>query len=93
MAEIRIEFSISGQQTQVEHSLGETLLETAIRHDLNPPYSCLEGVCTACQAKVLQGEVEPLEDSCLDEESIKQGYVLTCQTKVKNGCSYVSVEF
>jgi ring-1,2-phenylacetyl-CoA epoxidase subunit PaaE len=93
MADIKIEFSIAGQQATVVGSPDETLLEAAIRNDLNPPYSCMEGVCSACQAKVLQGEVEAPEDLCLDQDQVKQGFVLTCQAKVKNGCSYVSVEF
>ena len=45
----------------VEHEVGTdpkiTLLESCLVAQIEPPYSCLEGVCSFCEAEVTEGEV------------------------------------
>lgn len=58
----------------------ESLLDAALRHDLDAPYSCKAGVCSTCKAKVLEGEVEMLVNHALEDYEVEQGYVLSCQS-------------
>lgn len=58
---------------------GQTILEAAIEHDMDAPYSCRAGVCSTCRAKVLEGEVEMVANHALEDYEVAQGYVLTCQ--------------
>jgi len=58
----------------------ESLLEAALRHNLDAPYSCQAGVCSTCKAKVLDGEVEMLVNHALEDYEVEQGYVLSCQS-------------
>lgn len=55
-----------------------TILETAIALDIDLPYSCQSGICTACMGKCKSGRMKLDETDALTEDDLKQGYVLTC---------------
>jgi ferredoxin-NADP reductase len=58
---------------------GETLLESARRAGLSPPFSCEAGNCGTCMAKLIEGEATMRTNEVLEEDEIADGYVLTCQ--------------
>ena len=57
----------------------ETILEAALENDIDIPFSCQSGVCTACQAKVKSGATKMDVSDGLSDEDIKDNYVLCCQ--------------
>jgi ring-1,2-phenylacetyl-CoA epoxidase subunit PaaE len=57
---------------------GKTILETALELDIDLPYSCQSGLCTACRGKCISGKVKLDEDEGLSEDELEEGYVLTC---------------
>jgi uncharacterized protein len=57
-----------------------SILEFAEANDLNPPYSCRQGICGTCQCKLLEGEVEYYEKPTA---AIEAGSVLICIAKPK----------
>lgn len=57
---------------------GKTILETALDLDIDLPYSCQSGLCTACRGKRLSGKVKMDEEEGLSEQELEEGYVLTC---------------
>src|SRR5699024_11741889 len=58
----------------------ESLLDAALRNDLDAPYSCRAGVCSTCKAKIIEGEIEMLVNHALEDYEVEQGYVLSCQS-------------
>jgi ring-1,2-phenylacetyl-CoA epoxidase subunit PaaE len=58
---------------------GPSILEAAIAHSMDAPFSCKAGVCSTCRAKVLEGEVEMDTNHALEDYEVEAGYVLTCQ--------------
>lgn len=60
---------------------GMTLLEAALAHQMEAPFSCKAGVCSTCRAKVLEGEVEMMTNHALEDYEVRQGYVLMCQCR------------
>lgn len=56
----------------------QTILEAALELDIDLPYSCQAGMCTACLGKCVSGEVKLDEEDGLSESELKAGYVLTC---------------
>ncbi len=62
----------------VEVSEDSYILETAEEADMELPYSCRQGVCSTCTAKLIEGSVDQSEGSYLSEEQIAAGYVLIC---------------
>ena len=55
-----------------------TILETALALDIDLPYSCQSGLCTACMGRCTSGRMKLDEEDSLAEEDLKEGYVLTC---------------
>lgn len=74
---------IYGEEREIELQDGETILEAALREDLDPPYACQMGICTTCKAKCHSGEIFMDEREGLTDEEIEEGYVLTCQSHPK----------
>lgn len=67
-----------GEEHHFEVEPDKTILETALDLDIDLPYSCQSGLCTACRGKCLSGKVEMDEMEGLSEAEIEDGYVLTC---------------
>lgn len=65
----------------VEHVLNtdasETILESCLRAQIGPSYSCLEGVCSFCEAEVIEGDVKV---NAGYETDAHPKTVKTCQT-------------
>jgi ferredoxin len=67
------------KKVSVSRHDGETLLESARRAGLTPPFSCEAGNCGTCMAKVSDGSATMRVNDALTEDEVAEGYVLTCQ--------------
>ncbi|WP_193046943.1 2Fe-2S iron-sulfur cluster-binding protein [Mycolicibacterium baixiangningiae] len=63
----------------VSQVAGETLLESARRAGMSPPFSCEAGNCGTCMAKLTEGTASMRINDALDDDEVADGYVLTCQ--------------
>jgi len=59
---------------------GETLLETARRAGLEPPFSCEAGNCGTCMARLTDGHATMRVNDALEDDEVAEGYILTCQS-------------
>jgi 3-ketosteroid 9alpha-monooxygenase subunit B len=75
-----ITIHLGRKKVSVPHKPGETLLESARRGGLLPPFSCEAGNCATCIARLTEGEVTMRVNDILEEDEIADGYVLTCQS-------------
>jgi ferredoxin len=57
----------------------ETLLESARRAGLSPPFSCEAGNCGTCMGKLTEGRATMRVNDALEEDEVDEGYILTCQ--------------
>lgn len=73
---IKIEYE--GENYEITVKPGQTILEAALELDIDLPYSCQAGMCTACMGKCTSGKVYMDEEDGLTENEIKQGFILTC---------------
>lgn len=69
---------LDGERFEVEVAPNTTILEAALDADIDMPYSCQSGLCTACRGKCLSGSVHMDERDGLDDQDIAEGFVLTC---------------
>ena len=65
---------------QVELEENESILDAAIRIDIDPPYACQGGSCSTCKALLEDGEVKMDATFGLSPKEIKKKYILTCQS-------------
>lgn len=70
---------LNGKKRSVPRKAGETLLESARRGGLTPPFSCEQGNCATCIAKVTSGHATMRQNNALADDEVDDGYVLTCQ--------------
>jgi ferredoxin-NADP reductase len=71
---------LNGKQTTVGYHAGDTILETARRGGLNPPFSCEQGNCATCMAHLDEGAVQMRANNALTPEEVDDGWILTCQS-------------
>jgi 3-ketosteroid 9alpha-monooxygenase subunit B len=64
----------------VQYKGGDTVLETARRGGLRPPFSCEAGNCATCMAHLDAGSVAMRVNNALSDDELADGWVLTCQS-------------
>jgi ring-1,2-phenylacetyl-CoA epoxidase subunit PaaE len=73
-----VTINYEGSEYELVVEPNQTILEAALDQDIDLPYSCQAGLCTACRGKCLSGKVHLDEREGLSDSEMKQGYVLTC---------------
>lgn len=58
----------------------QSLLDAALSHGIELPYSCKGGICSTCRAKLITGEVDMDNNFALEDYEIARGFVLCCQS-------------
>jgi propane monooxygenase reductase subunit len=74
---VDIELSVDGNQTVLSAALQQGLM---LRH------GCRAGNCASCKAILLDGQVftEPHSRFTLEEDEVRQGYILLCRTRPRS---------
>lgn len=74
-----ITIHLDRKKAEVPRRANETLLESARRAGLSPPFSCEAGNCGTCMARLSEGSATMKVNDALEEDEVEDGYVLTCQ--------------
>ena len=70
---------LGGKTVVAPYQPGDTLLETARRSGLRPPFSCESGNCATCMAFLKEGAATMRVNNALTPDEVEEGWVLTCQ--------------
>ncbi|MDP5273787.1 2Fe-2S iron-sulfur cluster-binding protein [Chengkuizengella axinellae] len=75
------------KEEKVKPELQFTLLDLALKHNIDWQFACTNGNCARCRCYVEEGaeflsEVNSAEKSRLDLQEIKEGYRLGCQAEI-----------
>jgi len=76
---------LDGETREVPYKKGEKILVAVRAAGLDAPYSCEEGYCSCCMAKLTAGEVKMDANDCLSKGLLEEGWVLTCQARCVRG--------
>ena len=74
-----VSVTLGGKTVVVRYQPGDTLLETARRGGLRPPFSCEAGNCATCMAFLKEGSARMRANNALTPEEVEEGCILTCQ--------------
>ena len=78
MTEYTVEFVGTGETIEVADT--QTILNACLEAGIAHEYSCRVGMCLACSAEILEGDVtQPAARGLSDEEG--DGYALTCMAR------------
>ncbi|MFC6614354.1 2Fe-2S iron-sulfur cluster-binding protein [Halopenitus salinus] len=81
MAEYTVEFVGTGETIEVSDT--QTILNACLEEGIAQEYSCRVGMCLACSAEIVDGEVtQPAARGLTDEEA--ERYALTCMARPKS---------
>ncbi|MAO46412.1 MAG: phenylacetic acid degradation protein [Crocinitomicaceae bacterium] len=58
---------------------GKSILDAALDAGLDAPFSCQGGVCCSCRCKMDKGTASMDINYALEEDEVKNGFVLSCQ--------------
>ncbi len=79
---------LDGREERVAYRRGQTVLVACQQAGLQPPFSCTEGFCGCCMAKLTAGQVRMINNDFLSDREVAEGWVLTCQSvPVTGSCS------
>lgn len=70
---------VDDEETVLTMDKADTVLDAALEHDLDVPYSCQGGICSSCIARITEGKAEMAKNQILTDDEIEEGLVLTCQ--------------
>ena len=60
---------------------GPTVLEAGEAAGLELPFSCRDGICATCRAKIIDGAVTMTRNQGLEQWELDAGFVLCCQSR------------
>ncbi|WP_135663364.1 2Fe-2S iron-sulfur cluster-binding protein [Halorhabdus rudnickae] len=78
MSTYTVEFVGTGETVQVEDT--ETILSRCLDEGIAQEYSCRVGMCLACSAEIIEGEVTQPAARGLTEQEM-ENYALTCMAR------------
>lgn len=75
----RVTFRLpDGRERTVAVASGQHILEAGLEAGLDLPYSCLQGWCLTCAARLVEGEVDQRDSRRYFPEDREAGFVLPC---------------
>lgn len=75
----KIKVLVDEEEFEFDMSKEQTILEAALKQDIDAPYSCQGGICSSCIARVTEGEAKMRQNNILTDSEVAEGLVLTCQ--------------
>ena len=75
----RLQVTCDSVTTPLEGATGKSILDVALQHKLDVPYSCQGGVCSSCIARITKGTATMTSNQILTDEEIEEGLILSCQ--------------
>jgi 3-ketosteroid 9alpha-monooxygenase subunit B len=75
-----LEVTLDGTTSSLAWPAGTRMLDVMIEAELDPPFSCREGICGACACQLTDGKVEMANNEVLEDADLADGLILACQS-------------
>lgn len=73
-----------GETARIEVGADESVWDAATRAGIKLPSMCLQGWCTTCAARVLEGEFDPAEALRYYPQDKQAGFILLCTARPRS---------
>jgi 3-ketosteroid 9alpha-monooxygenase subunit B len=84
--------TLEGKRHEIPLNPNETLLAAARRAGLEPSFSCEEGYCGCCMARLERGKVQMRTHDALTAKDLANRWVLACQSR-QEGDEQIEIDF
>ena len=75
----KIKVLVDEEEFEFTMSKDQSILEAALKQNIDAPYSCQGGICSSCIARITEGEATMRQNNILTDGEVADGLVLTCQ--------------
>ncbi len=75
---IKLKNTLTNSENIIKCEHNNSILESAEHQNIDLPYSCRIGSCSACLGRILEGSVNQDDQTFLTKDELQQGYILTC---------------
>jgi ferredoxin len=90
LATFQVTFVTEGQERTIPVSDDVYLLDAATGAGLDLPFSCLQGWCTTCAGRILEGKVDQTEARRVFPQDEAAGFVLLCSAYARSDLRIVT---
>ena len=70
---------VDDEEFEFETPQDVSILDAALKQDIDAPYSCQGGICSSCIARITEGEATMRQNNILTDNEVAEGLILTCQ--------------
>ena len=75
----KVKVLVDEEEFEFTMSQEDSILEAALKQDIDAPYSCQGGICSSCIARITEGEAKMRQNNILTDSEVAEGLILTCQ--------------
>lgn len=75
----KIKVLVDDETFEFEMQKEQSILEAALKQDIDAPYSCQGGICSSCIARLTEGQATMRQNNILTDNEVAEGLILTCQ--------------
>ena len=81
---VEVKIIVDEEEHILQGTNEKTLLDLALQHKIEVPYSCQGGVCCSCIGRIKEGSATMENNQILTDDEVEEGLVLTCQAKAES---------
>ncbi|HLW61842.1 MAG TPA: ferredoxin--NADP reductase [Flavobacterium sp.] len=89
---VKVTVLVDDVETTFNMPRTENILNAALKHGVDAPYSCQGGICSSCMCRTVKGSAEMKTNHILMDDEIEEGLLLACQSYVTTDEIYVDFD-
>lgn len=89
---VKVTVMVDDVETTFSMPRTENILNAALKHGVDAPYSCQGGICSSCMCRTVKGSAEMKTNHILMDDEIEEGLLLACQAYVTSDEIYVDFD-